>query len=122
MKKGKAGLLEKIKQHPESVGFKEVMLVIDDNYGYSAKAFTSGKGHALVTNAAGTNEGSCKIFSFAKLHHLSETETLNCFGDYYRLDVLENPEGRDHGNIRAFIKYGWESVVFEGEVLQEKKA
>ena len=121
MKEGKASLLERIKQHPESVGFKEVMSVIADNYSYSAKAFTNGKGDALITNIAGTNEGSCKIFSFAKIHHLSETETLNCFGDYYRIDVLKNPEGSDHGNIRAFIKYGWEAVVFEGEALQEKK-
>ena len=68
-------------------------------------------------NEAGTNEGSCKIFAFAQLHHLSEQATLACFGQYYREDVLQNPQGNDHGNIRNFIKQGWQGITFESDVL-----
>jgi hypothetical protein len=49
---------------------------------------------------------------------LSEVHTLALFGGYYRDDVLGNPEGRDHGNIRHFMKYGWAGIHFEGEALR----
>ena len=56
--------------------------------------------------------GSAKILSLGKLTGLSETETLNLFGRFYRQDVLENPEGTDHANIRNLIKGGWGCVDF----------
>jgi len=111
-------LLENLKQNPHAVSFQEVMSVIADNYAYSPSTFTNGLGETMVTNQAGSNEGSCKIFAFAKLHQLSESETLHCFGDYYRADVLENPDDSDHGNIRAFMKSGWEGVRFDVEPLR----
>jgi hypothetical protein len=70
-----------------------------------------------VVNESGTNEGSCKIFAFAQLNDLSVEQTLACFGKYYREDVLENPEGNDHGNIRNFMISGWEGVKFSCEAL-----
>jgi len=106
-------LLAKIKSQPELVEFNEVITVINDNYRYQPCAFTNGE----LVNQSGTNEGSCKIFAFAQLHHLSEQATLACFGQYYREDVLQNPQGNDHGNIRNFIKQGWQGVIFKGEVL-----
>lgn len=105
--------VEKLNSAPEQVEFNEVMAVISANYHYQPCRFSNGD----LTNEAGSNEGSCKIFAFAKLHNLSQETTLACFGQYYREDVLLNPEGTDHGNIRNFIKQGWQGINFEGEVL-----
>jgi len=104
-------LLEKIRANRESVEFDEVMLTISDNYHYVPARFING----AVANEPGENEGSCKIFAFAKLHGLNVTETLSCFGKFYREDVLKNPEGTGHANIRSFMTCGWGGVEFEGE-------
>ena len=53
--------------------------------------------------------------SFARLTGLDVEDsklTLNLFGDYYRKDVLGNPDGDDHGNIRALLKGDWAVVKF----------
>lgn len=70
-------------------------------------------------NEANQNNGSCKIFSFAKMNNLSEKDTLALFGDFYRNDVLQNPEGEDHQNIRNFIKYGWNGIQFTEDALEK---
>ncbi len=75
--------------------------------------------HTLV-NKAGTNEGSCKIFAFAQINQLDQQQTLNLFGDYYRLDVLNEPQGTGHQNIRNFMKYGWDGIHFKGVALTAK--
>jgi hypothetical protein len=51
------------------------------------------------------------------LQNLSQAETLACFGAYYFEDVLGDPEGTNHQNIRNFIKSGWDGIKFEGEAL-----
>ena len=107
--------LAKIKTN-EAVSFNDTIAVITENYDYSPTAFQNGN----VENAAGQNEGSCKIFAFAKLNNLSANETLTLFGDYYRVDVLQNPDASDHQNIRQFIQNGWAGVVFESEALKAK--
>ena len=106
-------ILEKIKNNPTEISFQEVISFIDLNFNFTPTKFTNG----YTINEAGQNSGSCKLFSFAKLNNLNVEETLACFGDYYRKDVLENPEGTDHQNIRNFIKYGWEGIKFESESL-----
>ena len=106
-------LLKLIKQQARSITFEQVMQVISDNYQYQPALFKNGE----LINEAGTNEGSCKIFYFAQLHQLNQQQTLSCFGRYYREDVLENPAGNDHGNIRNFIKSGWQGIEFNAEVL-----
>ncbi len=63
---------------------------------------------------------SCRIFAFAKIHNLSAEQTLALFGDYYRKDVLGNPDGTDHQNIRNFMRDGWAGIQFDGEALQAK--
>jgi len=113
-------LLELLKTEPEKVGFDDVISVVGNYYHYTPTAFVNGKGAGIVKNIAGQNEGSCKIFGFAKLHQLTADQTLHCFGDYYRKDVLENPEGSDHQNIRAFIQCGWKALEFDGCSLVEK--
>lgn len=106
-------LTQKLKTTPESITFEDVMQVIAENFTYSPATFTNGD----VVNEAGTNEGSCKIFAFAHLNNLSEQQTLACFGQYYRDDVLQNPQGNDHANIRSFIKNGWSKVEFNSTAL-----
>ncbi len=111
-----ADFLHKLDVEPELIEFGDSMSVIDSYYHFLPTAFRNGE----LMNAVGQNSGSCKLFAFAQLHGLSKEQTLNCFGSYYRKDVLENPDGKDHGNIRNFIKYGWQSIRYEGQPLQEK--
>lgn len=113
-------LLEILKAQPEKVGFDDVMSIVSENYYYTPTAFVNGKEELRITNEAGANHGSCKIFGFARLHRLSTEHTLHCFGDYYREDVLKNLEGKDHQNIRAFIEHGWEELKFDGFPLTKK--
>ena len=116
-KAGVEKLLQKIRQNPAAISFDEVIATIKENYQYTPTRFSNGLGEARVINEVGQNEGSCRIFAFARLHDLSETETLNCFGKFYREDVLGNPAGNDHTNIRNFMRDGWAGIVFDGEVL-----
>ncbi|EWH08147.1 type III effector HopPmaJ(Pto) [Catenovulum agarivorans DS-2] len=111
-------LLSKVQATPESVSFAEVIQVVEENYHFTETEFKNGE----TVNLAGQNNGSCKIFAFAKLHNLSPQQALHLFGDYYRKDVLENPQGTDHQNIRNFIKFGWDGVVFSSEALKVKEA
>ena len=76
-------LLKQLTDAPESVQFSDVIATIDANYNFTPTAFKNGSTH----NDAGQNNGSCKIFAFAKLQGLDAQSTLACFGDYYRVDV-----------------------------------
>lgn len=99
------------------VSFDETLSVIMTYYNYEPTGFSNGLNEDILINAAGTNEGSCKIFAFAKLNGLNPQQTLNLFGDYYRVDVLQNPDGSGHQNIRSFMKYGWEGIRFPQDRL-----
>ena len=112
-------LISVLKQSPETVNFQDVIDVINANYHFTPTRFTNGKSK-LVINDKGTNEGSCRIFAFAHLHNLTPEQTLHCFGDYYRCDVMKNPQGTDHGNIRQFISDGWEGIHFDQLPLSAK--
>jgi hypothetical protein len=105
--------LEKLKQAPKTITFPETIAVIEENYDFTPTAFYNG----TQQNAAGENAGSCKLFAFAQLQNLTHAETLACFGAYYFEEVLGNPEGTNHQNIRNFIKSGWDGIKFEGEAL-----
>jgi hypothetical protein len=107
-------ILQHLKTSPETINFKEVIAYIDEHYAFTPTKFTNGN----TVNEAGENNGSCKIFSFAKLNKLSKEETLALFGDFYRTDVLKNPEGNDHQNIRNFQQFGWDGISVEGEALK----
>lgn len=96
------------------------MAVINEHYEYHPVEFSNGVGDQCLVNSAGVNEGSCKIFAFALQHDLNKQQTLNLFGDFYRVDVLGDPDGKSHQNIRHFIKYGWEGIAFEEMPLDEK--
>lgn len=116
-----AQLLALLQSEPDNVAFADVMATIDADYRYTPTRFTNGAGEERVINEAGRNEGSCKIFAFAKLHGLNESQTLACFGDYYRNDVCNHPEGSDHANIRSFMRHGWAGIAFDGQALTPKQ-
>ena len=111
--------IEKIKAL-ENVSFNDTLNVIARHYDYQPTEFSNGVNDDIVINAAGQNEGSCKIFAFAQLNGLDQQQTLNLFGDYYRQDVLNNPDGTDHQNIRNFMRYGWDGIRFKGTALTAK--
>lgn len=113
-------LISKIKHAPETVEFNEVIAYINDNYHYTPVTFHNGTGTEIVTSAAGTNEGSCKIFAFAELNHLDQLQTLHCFGHFYREDVHKHPDANDHANIRQFMRTGWKGIRFDQQPLKAK--
>lgn len=106
--------LTTLSAHPQAISFQQTMDIIAAHYRYSPTTFTNGS----AENAAGSNEGSCKLFAFSKLNKLTPAQTLACFGDFYRIDVLQHPQGTDHANIRNFMQTGWEGLNFEGEALE----
>ncbi|WOC39314.1 HopJ type III effector protein [Polaribacter sp. HL-MS24] len=105
--------LQKLHSTPTSITFAETMEVIDSNYHYTPRAFTNGE----LINEIGSNTGSCKLFAFAELQHLTKAATLHCFGEHYQ-SVLEDENGTSHQNIRNFMKTGFEGLSFKGRVLK----
>jgi hypothetical protein len=99
-------LLVIIDTQDDKLEFSEV---IDTDYDFTPASFRNGG----LINQAGENSGSCKIFAFAQLHGFTQSQTLQCFGDYYRVDVLRHPENDNHSNIRQFIKTGWAGIHFD---------
>lgn len=112
----KDSFLEKLNTTPDSISFQDTMSIIDSYYNFTPTEFKNGD----LLNQQDQNNGSCKIFSFAQLNTINEEQTLHCFGDYYRKDVLENPQGDDHQNIRNFMKNGWAGISFTDAALTEK--
>ncbi|MCX7067789.1 MAG: HopJ type III effector protein [Methylococcales bacterium] len=108
--------LEKIRTNTP-VSFNETIAIITEHYHYQPTEFSNGLNEHRLINTAGTNEGSCKIFAFGLIHQLSEQQTLNLFGDYCRIDVLTDPNGSGHQNIRNFMADGWQGIRFEGVAL-----
>ena len=110
--------LKQLETSPENIAFSDTIAVIDAHYDFTPSAFRNGE----LQNDAGQNNGSCKVFSFARLHNLTAQQTLYCFGAYYRDDVLKNPQNTDHQNIRNFMKTGWDGITFQGSALTPKKS
>ena len=113
--------IEQVKKG-KRVSFKETMGVVEENYIYTPVRFFNGIGDDPVVNPSGTNEGSCKIFALGKRFGLSKEETVSLFGELYWKDVVENPDGADHANIRTFLRDGWEGIRFESEPLEPRDA
>lgn len=105
-----------MKQLLEKKSFQDTIAYIDTNYNFTPTTFKNGN----QINNAGENNGSCKIFAFAKIHQLEKDQTLALFGSYYFDDVLKNPDGNDHQNIRNFMIFGWDGITFEGDALELK--
>lgn len=105
--------LATLRSTPENIDFEDTMAAIESLYIHQPTAFRNG----AQANGAEQNQGSCKLLAFAQLQGLSPSETLACFGRFYRTDVLSHPEGSDHQNIRQFMIHGWSGVTFEGQPL-----
>ena len=84
----------------KAIGFNDVISFIDDFYRYAPAPFVNG----MLHNAAGENEGSAKIFGFAKHHGLNQLDTLKLFGEHY-------------ANIRNFLHWGWQGFLMEKNPL-----
>jgi len=110
---GVSEFIIKLKKEGETVSFQETIAIIDANYHFTPTTFSNGN----QINKVGINNGSCKIFAFAKLNQFDQLQTLSCFGSYYFDDVLKNLEGMDHQNIRNFMENGWNGICFEKEAL-----
>lgn len=107
-------MIDQIKSN--TVIFSELIEYIDQNYTFEPVDFKNGE----LINQAGQNNGSNKVFQFALSEKLTKHETLACFGDFYKIEVLQNPEAENHQNIRNFMKYGFEGIEFKKTTLQKK--
>lgn len=110
----------KLQKQATSIEFADVIALIGELYNYTPTRFSNGQGEGTVINEAGSNEGSCKVFAFAKLNGFSKEATLACFGAFYHSDVLNNPAGDDHANIRSFMQHGWDGIDFDQQALSPK--
>lgn len=106
-------LLNGIKQ--DTAVFKDILAFIDARYQHQPTAFKNGEAY----NEATQNQGSARVFAFAQLNGLSKEDTLQLFAEHYN-SVLDTPNGSDHQNIRQFMQYGWDGLVFEGVALADR--
>ncbi|MGQ7843202.1 HopJ type III effector protein [Granulosicoccus sp. 3-233] len=108
--------LNRLNTAPESIEFPDVIALVNSLYTFIPTAFYNHE----IYNEAGQNTGSCKLFAFARLHELTQEQTLALFGAYYRADVLRTPDGDSHPNIRQFMQTGWSGIEFEGVPLRAR--
>ncbi|MES2266981.1 MAG: HopJ type III effector protein [Bacteroidota bacterium] len=113
MKEGLSDLIKGLETN--SANFADVISFIESNYNHQPTAFKNGDTY----NEATQNQGSAKVFTFAKLNNLGKDDALLLFAEHYKA-VLDTPDGTDHQNIRQFIANGWEGITFEGEALTLK--
>ena len=103
--------LKRLASTPNEVMFEQSIQVIDEHFDFHPVSFVNGE----TQNQAGQNN-----IAFAQLQGLDESSTLACFGEFYRDDVLNNPNGKNHANIRNFIQHGWAGIHFDGVALTKK--
>ncbi len=101
----------------DNLMFEETLAIIDANYDFTPTAFSNGLGDDALYNAHDQNQGSCRLFAFGKLNGLDEKQLLACFGEHYR-QVLADPDGEEHANIRTFMRNGWDGIRFDGQPLR----
>ena len=100
----------------DDLTMEEVLELIDTHYEDGLIEFKNGD----LINKAGENVGSAKILSYAALSGMDKETTLKLWGQYYR-EVLADPDGDSHQNIRNFMKYGWDGVPFENGIALTRK-
>lgn len=94
------------------IKFADVITFIEARYQHIPTAFQNGQQY----NTATENQGSAKVFSFAKLNGLNHYQTLSLFAEHYA-SVQATPQATDHQNIRQFMQNGWDGIKFEGTAL-----
>lgn len=101
-----------------SVMFQDVIDTIRRHYECTPVAFRTGAGMPRQTdNPAGTNAGSSQLLAFARHLGLDAPTTLALYAEHYR-DVLKDPDGTAHANIRAFMANGWAGVELAADPLR----
>ncbi|WP_180071968.1 HopJ type III effector protein [Acinetobacter sp. YH12200] len=95
--------------------FADVIAYIEARYTHTPTAFKNGQ----QSNATTENQGSAKVFAFARLNGLDQTQTLSLFAEHYAA-VQATPQASDHQNIRQFMQNGWDGIAFGGQVLTAK--
>ncbi|WP_180040686.1 MULTISPECIES: HopJ type III effector protein [unclassified Acinetobacter] len=95
--------------------FADVIAYIEARYTHTPTAFKNGQ----QSNATTENQGSAKVFAFARLNGLDQTQTLSLFAEHYAA-VQTTPQTSDHPNIRQFMQNGWDGIAFEGQALTAK--
>ena len=98
-----------------AIAFADVLKFIEAEYQHQPVAFKNGDAY----NEATQNQGSAKVFAFARLNNLDKEDTLSLFAEHYQA-VLAHPDATDHQNIRQFMAHGWPGIAFEGEALISK--
>ena len=99
------------------MNFSDFTNLIDQEYEFLNVAFTNND----LVNSKEENQGSAKVFCFALMHSLSESDTLRCFGEHYQ-SVIDEPENHNsHLNIRRFVSNGWKGILINQSTLKPKK-
>lgn len=111
---------EAVRIHLASLGaghadFDDTLALIERHFEYQPTGFENGP----LRNKAGENAGSCKVFALGRYCSLPEADTLRLFGQHYD-QVMDDPAGDSHGNIRQFISTGWSGIRFENEPLRPR--
>ncbi|MDR1027138.1 MAG: HopJ type III effector protein [Rickettsiales bacterium] len=98
--------------------FQQVLSVIDKNYDYTPTQFavTDGWGD---TNGLDQNQGAGRVLAFAKERRLDEEAALQLFAEHYQ-NVVDNPNGDNHKNIRLLAAHGLNQVHFANRPLRKK--
>jgi HopJ type III effector protein len=96
--------------------FSDVLAFIEADYTHQPTAFKNGEAY----NEATQNQGSAKVFAFAKLNKFSAADTLFLFAEHYQA-VIATPTETNHQNIRQFMLHGWAGIAFEGEALAKRQ-
>lgn len=95
--------------------FNDTLALIERHFEYQPTGFDNGP----LFNAAGENAGSCRVFALGQYCNLTEADTLALFAEHYR-EVLDEPAGSSHGNIRQFVGTGWSGIRFEDSPLRPR--
>lgn len=95
--------------------FEDTLTLVERHCDYAPTGFHNGP----LYNAAGENEGSCKVFALGQFGNLTEAQALLLFGRHYQ-SVLDDPAGTAHGNIRQFMTSGWSGIRFDGPALRPR--
>lgn len=96
--------------------FDDTMALIERHFDYNPAGFHNGP----IFNTAGENAGSCRLFGLGLYCSLNEADTLKLFAQHYQ-QVLNDPAGESHSNIRQFISTGWSGIRFEDTPLRPRR-
>lgn len=113
---------KRVQVHLASIGaghgqFSDTLSLIGEAFDYRPAGFHNGP----LFNPPGENEGSCRVFSLAQYCNLNEADTLRLFAEHYQ-QVLDDPAGDSHGNIRQFMATGWSGIRFDQPPLSKRPA